>query len=88
MQWDITVDKNFQQKIKTSIHRKVIVQNWERVAGGIKLVTMQTWMACTWKGNISRLVMESTGINGKGIITHWKGRQWWFEENKILNINE
>jgi hypothetical protein len=32
--------------------------------------------------------MESTGANGKDIITHWKEQQWWSEENRILNINK
>ena len=88
MQWDIAMDTNFQQKIKTSTHGNPIVQKRVKVPGGIEVVTMQTWMACTWKGNISHMAMGSTGINGKGIITHWKRQQWWFGENKLLNINE
>jgi hypothetical protein len=32
--------------------------------------------------------MGSTGITGKAITTPLKGQQWWFEENRILNINK
>ena len=31
--------------------------------------------------------MGSTGLIGKGFITHWKEQQWWFEENRIVIIN-
>jgi hypothetical protein len=64
------------------------VQRRIKVLGGIQVVTVQTWMLCTWKENISRLPMESTGLLGKGTITHWKGQQWWLEESRILNINK
>ena len=82
------MDENFQQKIETSTEIVEIVQRRLKVVGGMVIVTMQTWMACTWKENISRMPMGSTGITGKAITTPWKEQQWWFEENRILNINK
>ena len=82
------MDKNFQQKIKTSTHGVPVVQSCIKVDGGIKIVSIQTWMVCTWKENIRHTALESNGMDGKGFITHWKERQWWFEENRTLNINK
>jgi hypothetical protein len=56
MQWEDTEDKHFQQKIKSSTHQVPIVQRRIKVLGGMQVVTVQTWMACTRKENISRLV--------------------------------
>jgi hypothetical protein len=81
------MDENVQQKIKTSTQEVEIVHRRIKVVGGMVIVSMQTWMACTWKENISRLAMGSTGITGKAITTPWKGQQWWFEENRILTAS-
>ena len=80
--------QTFTAKIKTSTHPVRIVQRRINVLCGMQVVTVQTWMACTRKENISRLPMESTNLLGKGTITQWKGQQWWLEENRILNINK
>ena len=79
------MDDNFQQKIKTLTHGVEVVHRSIKVVGGMVNVTMQTWMACTWKENISRMPMGSTGCTGKALITPWKEQQWWFEENRIFD---
>jgi hypothetical protein len=54
IQWQIIMEENFQQKIKTSTQRITsltngvdIVHRCLKVVGGMIIVSVQTWMACT-----------------------------------------
>ena len=58
MQWLRRMDKNSLHMTRTLTCMALIVQSNLKVVGGMKSVTIPTWMDCIWEETISHLQME------------------------------
>ena len=59
---------------------------WSRtVLGGTATATTLTWTDCICVENISHTPMESNGIHGTDIITHWSPRKSKFDQFSIFS---